>query len=296
MTYPKLPPFSGRLQFSAAGTGVFDAPRYDVKFRIADLFFGSEGIGQASGRLGIRGLDMNVDLEAASPPLTVSVSGRVTLNVDCDAELIFQVAARSIGPYARLFLPKLSPFTTAIASGAMKVSGKLAVPSALVVDADISAADMRLFDYRVRNDGPVRLQFDRNVVRINRMRLAGEGTLLELGGQLGLTDKRMAVTANGDANLAVLQGFYRNLRSSGSAALKASIGGDLENPSFAGSATIANGRVRHFDLPHGLEAINGTVTFDAGGLKLEDVKARMGGGDITFGGRVGFRGLAPDEL
>ncbi len=296
MKYEQLPPFSGRLQFTASGTGVFDAPRYDVKFQIGDLFLGSEGIGQVSGRLGIRGIDMNVDLEAASPRLTVSGSGRVTLNDDYDSELSFQFADTSIDPYARLFVPKLSPFTTAIASGTMKVSGKLAVPSALLVDAEVSAADLRLFDYRVRNDGPVRLAFDRNVVRIHRMRMAGEGTLLELAGELGVETRRIAVTASGDANLAVLQGFYRNLRSSGSAALKASITGDLDTPSFAGSATIDNGRVRHVDLPHGLEAINGSVTFDAAGLKIDDIRARMGGGGITFGGRVGFRGLAPDEL
>lgn len=296
MTYPDLPPFTGRLQFNASGTGVTDAPRYDVRFRIADLFIGSEGIGQVGGRLGIRDLDVNVDVEAASPRLTVSTTGRVTMNDDYDAELSIQFADTSIDPYARLFVPTLSPFTTAVASGTMRVSGKLAVPSALVVDADIRGTDVRLFDYRVHNDGPVRLQFDRNVVRIQRMRLAGEGTLLELAGEVGLDDRRIAVTASGDANLAVLQGFYRNIRSSGSAALKASITGDLESPSFAGSATIDNGRVRHFDLPHGLEAINGAVVFDATGLRLDGVTARMGGGDIRFGGRVGFQGLAPDEL
>jgi translocation and assembly module TamB len=296
MRYEGLPPFTGQLQFTAAGTGVFETPRYDVRFRIADLFIGEEGIGQVGGRLGIRGLDVNVDVEAASPRLTASTSGRVTLNDDYDAELSIQFADASIDPYARLFVPALSPFTTAIATGTMKVSGKLAVPSALVIDADVSAADLRLFDYRVHNDGPVRLQFDRNVVRVNRMRLAGEGTLLELSGELGLEDKRIAIAASGDANLAVLQGFYRNLRSSGSVSLQGSISGDLDKPSFAGRAVIANGRVRHFDLPHGLEAINGAVAFDAAGLKVDGLTARMGGGDVTFGGRVGFRGLAPDEL
>ena len=296
MKFTQLPPFTGQLQFSAAGTGVFESPRYDVRFRIADLFLGSEGIGQVTGRLGIRGIDMNVDMQAASPRLTASAVGRVTLNDDYDSELSVQFSDTSIDPYARLFVPKLSPFTTAIASGGMKISGKLAVPSALVIDADLASTDLNLFDYRVRNDGPVRLAFDRNVVRINRMRMAGEGTLLELSGELGLADQRIAVTASGDANLAVLQGFYRNIRSSGLAALKGSITGDLEQPAFSGSATIKNGRVRHFDLPHGLEAINGSVTFDAAGLRIDDISARMGGGDITFGGRVGFRGLAPDEL
>ena len=296
MQYEQLPPFTGQLQFTASGTGQFEQPRYDVRFLIADLFLGEEGIGQVGGRLGIRGLDVNVDVEAASPRLSVSTAGRVTLNDDYDAELSIQFADTSIDPYARLFVPQLSPFTTAVASGTMRVAGKLAVPSELLVDTDLSAVHMSLFDYRVANDGPVRLQFDRNVVRIQRMRLAGDGTLLALAGELGLDDRRIAVTADGDANLAVLQGFYRNLRSSGSASLQASITGDLDAPSFAGSATIDNGRVRHFDLPHGLEAINGSVVFDPAGLRVDGVTARMGGGDIRFGGRVGFRGLIPDEL
>src|SRR5690606_11219307 len=259
-------------------------------------FLGEEGIGQVGGRLGVRGLDVNVDLDAASPRLSMSASGRVTMNDDYDAELSIQVADTSIDPYARLFVPELSPFTTAVASGTMRVTGKLAVPSELLVDADFRSVSLRLFDYPIVNDGPVRVQFDRNVVRIERMRLAGEGTLLAVAGEVGLNDRRIAVTASGDANLAVLQGFYRNIRSSGSASVEASITGDLETPVLVGNVSVDNGRVRHFDLPHGLEAINGRVVFDTTGVRLDGLTARMGGGDIRFGGRVGFSGLVPDEL
>lgn len=296
MHYEDLPPFTGQLQFTASGTGLFELPRYDVRFLIADLFLGEEGIGQVGGRLGVRGLDVNVDLDAASPRLSMSASGRVTMNDDYDAELSIQVADTSIDPYARLFVPELSPFTTAVASGTMRVTGKLAVPSELLVDADFRSVSLRLFDYPIVNDGPVRVQFDRNVVRIERMRLAGEGTLLAVAGEVGLNDRRIAVTASGDANLAVLQGFYRNIRSSGSASVEASITGDLETPVLVGNVSVDNGRVRHFDLPHGLEAINGRVVFDTTGLRLDGLTARMGGGDIRFGGRVGFSGLVPDEL
>ena len=43
------------LQFSAAGTGTFEDPRYDVKVRVDDLFAGDEGIGAVTGQLGLRG-------------------------------------------------------------------------------------------------------------------------------------------------------------------------------------------------------------------------------------------------
>ena len=56
--------------------------------------------------------------------------------------------------------------------------------------------------------------------------------------------------------------------------------GSLDKPVFSGSATIANGRIRHFSLPHSLEAINGRLSFDAGGIRVDDVTARLGGGDV----------------
>ncbi len=69
----------------------------------------------------------------------------------------------------------------------------------------------------------------------------------------------------------------------------ADISGPLANPVFSGRASIAGGRIRHFSLPHALEAINGRVTFDAGGVRLDEVTARLGGGLVRFGGRIGAR-------
>ena len=37
------PPLSGRLDFTAGGSGTFDRPRYDVRGTISDLFVGDEG-------------------------------------------------------------------------------------------------------------------------------------------------------------------------------------------------------------------------------------------------------------
>jgi hypothetical protein len=54
LTFPRAP-LSGLLEFTASGAGNFDAPRYEVRGRVADLFAGEEGIGQVTGRLSVRG-------------------------------------------------------------------------------------------------------------------------------------------------------------------------------------------------------------------------------------------------
>jgi hypothetical protein len=293
--FPKAP-LSGRLQFNATGAGTFEEPRYDVKLGVDDLFAGDEGIGQLSGRLALRGELLTLDLEAASPRLVVSGSGRIALTPEMDAEVTVRFRETSLDPYVRFFEPRLSPFTTAIVGGTMRVVGELSNLDHLMIDTKVEQLDMKLFDYRVRNEGPIELVLDQNRLEIRAFHLVGEGTELQLDGEMNLREKSIGIQATGDANLGILQGFFRNLRSRGTAALKAEINGRLDDPIFAGSATISDGRLRHFSLPHSLESINGTLSFDASGIRVDDVQGRLGGGTVTFGGRIGLKGFALGDL
>ena len=295
VAFPKAP-LSGRLQFTATGAGTFDEPRYDVKLGVDDLFAGDEGIGQLSGHLTLRGELLTLDLEAASPRLVVSGSGRIALTPEMDAELTVRFRETSLDPYLRFFEPRLSPFTTAIVGGTLRVVGELTNFDHLVVDARIEQADLKLFDYRLRNAGPLELTLDHNTVQIGNFQLAGEGTQLRLEGQLGLGQQTIALQATGDANLGILQGFFRDLRSRGTAALKAQMTGPLDSPIFSGSATITDGRLRHFSVPHSLESINGKLSFDASGIRVDEVTGRLGGGNVVFGGRIGLNGFGIGDI
>ena len=218
------PPFSGRFDFSAGGSGTFDRPRYDVRGTISDLFVGDEGIGQVVGEINVNVDMMTLKVEAASPRLAVSGSGRIALTPGMEADLSFSVSDTSLDPYVRAVNPNLSPFTTAIGSGNIRVVGQLANIDELLVDATVDRLDLRLFDYRLRNAAPIRLALDRHVMRIDEMRLVGEETQLDITGTVNLHDERIAVRATGDAGLGLLQGF------------------DLEHPQLG--ARLAPGLVR----------------------------------------------------
>ena len=296
VSFPRAP-LSGLLYFNATGAGEFESPRYDVKLRVDDLFAADEGIGQLTSHLLIRNEDLTIaQLEVSSPRLALSGSGRVALTPEMDGEINLRFTDASLDPYVRFFQPRLSPFTTAIVSGTVRIFGELANVDQLVVDATVEQADLKLFDYPVRNEGPIQFALDQNVVEIRRLRLAGEGTQLQVGGRLSLREKRIAIEALGDANLGILQGFFRDIRSRGRATLTAQINGPLSEPVFGGSATITDGRLRHFSLPHSLEEINGTIAFAPDGLRLEGVTGRLGGGDVSFGGRIGLDGFSIGNL
>jgi hypothetical protein len=292
-------PLSGVLQFTANGTGSSLDPTYEAHMSIADLYAGDEGVGQVSSRIHYVKKTVVIDqLEAASPRLSISGSGRVAMNDQLDADLSLRVTNTAIDPYLRLIAPqtKISPYASALVTGAVRVSGELMDSRYLSVDTTIDRVDLRLFDYPLHNDGPLHVTFGDNTVHVGRMRLAGEDTQLDVTGDVSLTDEQVNIRALGGANLAILQAFFPDLRTSGAAEITATVTGDMRAPQFAGSATLSGGRVRHFALPHSVEDLSGRVLFDADGLRLDDVHGKLGGGDVQLGGTIGLKGYLPDEL
>jgi hypothetical protein len=293
--YPQAK-LTGLLEFNADGTGTFDVPRYQFRGRIRDLFISDEGVGEVTGRLDVRGETMTVEIEAASPRLAVSGTGRIDLTESQDAEITLRFTDTSLDPYARAFEPRLSPFTTAVGSGTLRIVGQLANRERLVVDVMFDQLQLRAFDYALRNAKPIRVLMSNNVARIDDMRFIGDGTELDVTGILDMNARRVAGLARGRANLGILQGFYRNIRSSGNAELTAQVSGSLDAPVILGRASIENGRLRYFSLPHSLEQVNGTILFDSRNIRLDGLTARVADGQVSFDGRVGLDGYTPADL
>ncbi len=133
-------------------------------------------------------------------------------------------------------------------------------------------------------------------LQVDAFKLVGDDTELDLSGSVDLRDQSLALQANGAANLAVLQGFVADLRSSGRAEVSARISGTATEPVVSGNALLADGRLRQLSFPHALENLNGIVTFDASGIRVDGVTARLGGGPIKFGGRIGLFGYRLSEF
>ena len=180
------------------------------------------------------------EVDVASPRLALSGTGRIGFARDGTSEVSFRFHDSSLDPYVRLFVPKLSPFTTAVASGSIRATGRLSDIDQLVVEGRIDRLEMRLFDYAVANDAPIRMVLDRHVVRVEDLQLVGEDTRLRVGGTVSLHDQRIALQASGDANLGILQGFFRDVRGSGRADLRAAVDGPLYEPVLDRKSTRLN--------------------------------------------------------
>ncbi len=288
-------PLGGRLRFTVDGVGAFADPRYEVRGAVRDLTIGGEVVGHLSGRIDVRGGVMGLEAEVSSPRGAVSGSGRVEV-ATTHSELLLRFSDATIDPYVRAFQPALPEQLAAVVSGTLQVLGPLRDSRQLEVASTIEQLQLDVYGYTVRNDRPLRLVLERNVVGVERMRLTGDGTAIDLTGSIDLDSERLALEATGDGGLGFLQGIFPDLRGSGHARLAASIGGTLRQPLVTGEAAVDAGRIRHLSFPHGLENIAGRIVFEPYGLRFDDLTGELGTGPVQFGGRVGLRGYAVDEL
>lgn len=301
---------TGLLSFRMYGSGSNERPRYEWDGRVVDLFWGDEGIGQATAHMVIERDVITVDrLDVASDRLSISGSGQVAMNDAYDVEATLRFSETSVDPFLRFATPGLSPYTRAVMSGAVRLSGELANLSRLGVDVTIDKADLGLLDFELTNPigaggvrTPLRFSLANDRLTIQAFRLTGEGTSLTLSGTASRATEALDLAIEGTTNLAILQGVISDVRASGDASISATIGGTLSEPTYGGQASIIDGRLRHYSFPHSLDAINGEVTFDASGIRLDGLRARMGTGgrngtgDIRFGGTIGLTGFLPGEL
>ena len=289
-------PMGGLAQFTASGAGAFEDPRYEVRGSIADLVVNNETIGQVLGRVDVRDGAMGLEVEAASTRLAISGSGRIELIESADADLLLRFTNTTLDPYVRVFRPDLPPEVSVVVSGTLRVIGQLRNLGQLAVDASVEQLSLEFLDYTVRNDGPLSIGLHDNVVVLDGITLVADDTALELSGQIGLSDERVALTVAGDAELGILQGFLPDVLSSGRARLAADVGGTIRRPVITGEAVVDDGRIRYLALPHGLENIDGRIVFEPAGVRFDDLAGELGGGRVRFDGLLGLRGYEVSAL
>ncbi|MEO7191246.1 MAG: translocation/assembly module TamB domain-containing protein [Vicinamibacterales bacterium] len=293
-------PLSGGLQFKASGSGEFDSPTYAFEGSVRDLFVGDEGIGPVTGRISVSKNVMTIErLFVLSSRLNLEGTGTIALDEHSTANLRMRFQGTSIDPYLKFVMSDgISPYTRAVIGGTLLIRGPLSQPNALSAEMLIDDASLTLFDYELKNDGPLRLVFDGGRLQIASFKLKGGDTNLSLSGGLDTIARTVNLTAAGDASLSMLQLLrnFQGLIASGAARLNASVTGSFDHPSLSGSAQITDARLRPLASPHSLEQVNGTITFGANPatraneVTLTNMKGRIGNGDVVFGGTIALEG------
>ena len=143
----------------------------------------------------------------------------------------------------------------------------------------------------IQNDGPIVVDLNRSVVRVQSAHLTGRSTDIKLGGTAALTNTR-ALDLHVDANtdLSLLQDLDRDVYSSGNVVLTAVVHGELSKPVVNGKVELKDASINVTQSPNGISKANGVILLNGTSATVQNLTGESGGGKVSVAGFAGLTG------
>lgn len=285
---PRMP-LAGELSFQLHGSGPLLALVAQGSIRLVDFRAGDEVLGSFEGKVDSDGKRLRVDLNSALP--ADRLRGHVELAFTGDLPIFGEVDVKDMNPDPLIRASMHIGGVTGHSSmdGHLKLTGSLLKTDSISVDADLSHL---LFDYqfvKLENNGPVKLTYKKNEIRIEQANLRGTETDMQISGFARFAgDRAISMKVLGTVNLKLLGGLIPGLDARSAAKINTTIEGTLAAPRINGRLEVADASANYDDFPAGLSKVTGALVFDASRLHFENMHAEIGGGEVLLGGSVSY--------
>jgi translocation and assembly module TamB len=178
------------------------------------------------------------------------------------------------------------------AEGQIAFSGPLFTPKQMSVSASLGQFELHpLADaplsktipgFSVHNSGPVKVTYDRSVIRIDQAHFVAPQTDVTMSGSADFSSTSpLNLSLQGEVNLAMVRNFVPDLASSGTLAVSGSVRGSFSTPDLSGHASIRGGEFHYADFTNGLTNATGEIVFSGTRATILSFNADTGGGKFT---------------
>ena len=269
--------------FKITGSGKISDSIIDAHIEVPHLFIKETDTGAARLLVSKMGEEVNVKGEV----LFMVYSGSIAWNREAPFTLNIRLEdSASIRPLLTLLKPSIANEFSLEAAGEAALEGRLSDLNSLHVKTILTHVTGVYSDYRVENDGDIRLSYAGNKVTFDSVRFKGEGTSLGIIGN-AIPHGDINVFINGEADLRLLTLLTPEIKySKGKAFVAFLVSGGMENPSIQGGLAVKDGTIRSSTLRQTLEGANISVFFNGREIVLESMDGTLGGGKINGSGKV----------
>ncbi len=201
-------------------------------------------------------------------------------------------------PAAWLFPPRRrgeDPVTGSVSAHVDLRGGRLAEPDTLQGRVSLGSLRLGLDQAWIESDGPVVLRLTGRGASIQRMRLVGNGSVLEVEGGASLATG-LQVSLHGDVDLSALSALAPGIaHSTGRFTMDVKVTGDPAAPSVYGHAVLTGGTLLLEGYPQALEKVSASIAFSEREALLERFDAELAGGKVSAHGSVAIGGRGLDH-
>ena len=297
-----LPGVTGAVEFDLEASGILGGWRrltaleLDGHWEAAELRRKGAEIGQWAGTISSSRDRQNVDFFWSANLLGGVVRGEATLWQTETPSYSGSVDFREVSAsrlWQSLALPEGA--MDGSVTGSARFGGVVGAPGTFEMSGTVETAVVgsgRGGDgaFEVSNVFPMRWAVRDGTVRLDSMSLGGEDTDLIIDGLVGLTGARdLDLSLDGTLNLVMLQDVLPGTEWAGRARIGLRLLGTLDKPAIEGSLEFIEADVAPTGFPLRLGNLTGSVEFENGEGRIEDLMATSGGGTVRFEGAVAYR-------
>ena len=275
---------AGRMDFTARASGTLEQPAINANIHLRDLAFDHERAGDYIFEAVTQGSELQVSGHSQFKDAELNIDGKVQLRADWPTTINLHFNHLNVDSLLNSYLKRRVTGQSAVA-GDLLLRGPLRQPRELEIIGNLSDLFADVEHIKIRNNGAISFAISNQFLRLQQFHLIGEGTDLTVGGTVRLNGEHdLDLRALGHGNLSLIENFNSDFTTSGEVAIDLTVGGTIHKPTTQGRLEVTNGSIAYSDLPSALSALNGSALFNQDRLQIETLTARVGGGNVTFGG------------
>ena len=278
----------GHVDFTIKSSGTPEAPILNSSFYVHGLSLDRELAGDLKLEAVTDGSKLHLSGHSQFQQGTLVLDGNVELRHGYPATMSLGMDRLDLDPLLSSYLRGRITGHSAIA-GTLDMRGPLLQPRQWTLHGNLTDIALEVEYAKVHNQDPVRFSFADQTLRIEQLRLAGEGTDLSGHGSLQFFGSHeLDLTADGRIDLKLLNSIDPDLSAGGLMTVNMTVGGTASEPLPQGRLQLTNGSVAYAELPSGLSEMNGSLVFTRDRVHIDSLTARTGGGTLDLKGDATF--------
>ncbi len=283
----KRMPLEGVADVAVTGNGTISNPQLEANFTAPQLQTQGHTISNISAKLSVANQHANIDLHSIVEQGSVEAKGDVALTGDRYTTATLDVHALPISAVAANFSPTQASKLGGQTEIHLTIKGPLETPAQIEAHLEIPSLNITYANAQLALARPLHADYRNGTLTIAPAQIQGTGTNLTFGGTIPLKSQAAyALVADGTLDLAVLQQFAPDVRSSGQMNVHIHSEGSASQPNMQGQFEIKNAVFTTQSLPVGIEGLNAKINISGNRADIVNLSGTAGGGTVSATGFI----------
>ncbi len=289
-------PVDGVLNLRADAQGTVAEPGLRATIGLTQITYSGQQIGEVTAEAHTQGKTAYLTLNSTLAGAELAANATTQLVGDYDTQAKLTLRGLDIAKPMALLASSPGLKASSRIDGVITVSGPLKTPAALAGTAELNPLEATLQGITLKSEGPLRASLRNGTATLEPLHVTGQDTDLRADGSavvLGVTDAKggkLDVHATGSINTAIAHTFDPDVIAKGKVEFKIAAGGRVKDPELTGTVDFEHVDAALDGVSNGLTNLNGQLMFNENRLEAKSLTATTGGGQLTFGGFVMYKG------